>query len=65
MRAAGLSARAMAAELEARKILTPNGARWHAQTVLRAMARIGLDKPGERIPTPLDHAAQSNFKTTK
>jgi DNA invertase Pin-like site-specific DNA recombinase len=38
--AAGLSARAMAAELVARGVPTPTGAKWHAQTVLRAMGRM-------------------------
>jgi DNA invertase Pin-like site-specific DNA recombinase len=39
--AAGMSARQMAAELTARGILTPTGARWHAQTVLRVLGRAG------------------------
>jgi DNA invertase Pin-like site-specific DNA recombinase len=43
MQAAGLSARAMAAELGARNVRTPNGAKWHAQTVLRIMRRMELD----------------------
>jgi DNA invertase Pin-like site-specific DNA recombinase len=38
---AGLSARRMAAELTARGILTPTGARWHAQTVIRVLDRAG------------------------
>ena len=39
---AGLSARAAAAELNARKIETPNGARWSSKTVVRARERLGL-----------------------
>jgi DNA invertase Pin-like site-specific DNA recombinase len=39
---AGMSARRMAAELTARGILTPTGARWHAQTILRIIGRAGL-----------------------
>jgi DNA invertase Pin-like site-specific DNA recombinase len=46
MQAAGLTARKMAAELQARNIPTPTGAKWHAQTVLRALARIGLHQAG-------------------
>ena len=38
----GLSARAAAAELNARKIETPNGARWSSKTVTRARERLGL-----------------------
>ena len=38
---AGMSARRIAAELTARSIATPNGGRWHAQTVLRMMYRGG------------------------
>jgi hypothetical protein len=34
-----MSARQMAAELTARGIATPSGARWHAQTVLRMIGR--------------------------
>lgn len=39
---AGLSARAIARELTARKIETPSGAPWSPVTVIRAMQRIGL-----------------------
>ena len=39
MRSAGMSARRMALELTSRGIPTPNGARWHAQTVLRMIDR--------------------------
>jgi DNA invertase Pin-like site-specific DNA recombinase len=39
LKGAGMSARQMAVELTARGILTPTGARWHAQTVLRTLAR--------------------------
>lgn len=42
LRGAGLSARQMAKELIARGIPTPTGRKWHAQTVLRAMGRVGL-----------------------
>ncbi len=37
---AGLSARAIAAELNARGIATPSGARWHTETVLRVQRRL-------------------------
>ncbi len=37
---AGRSARAIAAELNARGIATPNGARWHTETVLRVQRRL-------------------------
>ncbi len=37
---AGKSARAIAAELNARKIPTPAGGRWHAVTVQRVMSRL-------------------------
>jgi len=37
----GMSARQMAAELTARGILTPTGARWHPQTVIRMLDRAG------------------------
>lgn len=39
MKAAGMSARRMAAELTSRGIATPTGARWHAQTVIRIIGR--------------------------
>jgi DNA invertase Pin-like site-specific DNA recombinase len=39
LQSAGMSARQMAAELTARGIATPNGARWHAQSVLRMIDR--------------------------
>ena len=35
-----LSARAIAAELNARGVATPSGARWHAETVLRVQRRL-------------------------
>jgi len=38
---AGLSARKIALELNARKIATPAGGRWHAATVLRVQSRLG------------------------
>ncbi len=41
LRSAGMSARQMAAELTARGIPTPNGAKWHGQTVRRVIDRIG------------------------
>ena len=37
-----MSARAAAAELNARKIETPSGAPWSAKTVIRARARVGF-----------------------
>ena len=36
----GLSARAVAAELNARGIATPSGGRWHAETVIRVQRRL-------------------------
>jgi len=39
LRAAGMSARQIAAELTARKIATPGGGRWHAQAVIRMIGR--------------------------
>ena len=42
LKSAGLSARQMAAQLIARGIPTPNGGRWHAATVIRALDRAGL-----------------------
>ena len=41
---AGMSHYAAAAELNARKIATPNGGKWHAQTVSRIRARLGLSQ---------------------
>jgi DNA invertase Pin-like site-specific DNA recombinase len=41
LKSAGMSARRMAAELTARGISTPTGARWHAQTVIRMLERAG------------------------
>jgi DNA invertase Pin-like site-specific DNA recombinase len=38
---AGMSARKMAAELTVRGIPTPNGGRWHGQTVRRILERAG------------------------
>jgi DNA invertase Pin-like site-specific DNA recombinase len=38
---AGMSARRMAAELTARGIPTPNGGKWHGQTVRRMIVRAG------------------------
>ena len=37
---AGKSARAIAAELNARGVATPSGARWHTETVLRVQRRL-------------------------
>ena len=39
--ASGMSARQMAVELTARGIPTATGARWHTQTVLRMIDRVG------------------------
>ena len=36
----GKSARAIAGELDAREIATPNGGRWHAETVIRVQRRL-------------------------
>jgi DNA invertase Pin-like site-specific DNA recombinase len=41
LEAQGLSARRMAAELNRRGVETPEGRRWHAQTVMRIMHRLG------------------------
>jgi DNA invertase Pin-like site-specific DNA recombinase len=41
LKTSGMSARRMAAELTARGISTPTGARWHAQTVIRMLDRAG------------------------
>jgi DNA invertase Pin-like site-specific DNA recombinase len=41
LKAAGMSARRIAAELTVRRIATPSGGRWHAQTVLRMIDRAG------------------------
>jgi len=41
MRLAGLSARQSAHELTARGVPTATGGKWHAQTVIRAMNRVG------------------------
>jgi DNA invertase Pin-like site-specific DNA recombinase len=46
MRTAGMSARRMATELTSRGIATPNGRRWHAQTVSRMLDRISADHIG-------------------
>jgi DNA invertase Pin-like site-specific DNA recombinase len=35
-----LSARAIAAELNTRKVATPSGVRWHPETVLRVQRRL-------------------------
>jgi DNA invertase Pin-like site-specific DNA recombinase len=40
LQGAGLSARAMAVELNHRGIETPQGGRWHAQTVIRVLERL-------------------------
>jgi DNA invertase Pin-like site-specific DNA recombinase len=42
---AGLSARAIAAELTRRRVPTPRGGAWHAQTVLRMLNRLGVGAP--------------------
>jgi DNA invertase Pin-like site-specific DNA recombinase len=41
LRGAGMSARQMAAELTARRVATPNGGRWHPQSILRMIGRAG------------------------
>jgi DNA invertase Pin-like site-specific DNA recombinase len=40
-KAAGMSARQIGAELTARGIATPTGARWHPQSVVRILHRVG------------------------
>jgi DNA invertase Pin-like site-specific DNA recombinase len=37
---AGKSARAIAAELNTRRVATPSGGRWHAETVIRVQRRL-------------------------
>ena len=37
---AGMSANAIAAELNARNVATPSGGRWHALTVIRVQRRL-------------------------
>ena len=37
---AGMSANAIAAELNARNVATPSGGRWHALTVIRVQKRL-------------------------
>ena len=52
-KSAGLSARQIAAQLTARGIPTPSGARWHAQTVLRMIRRIAAaESQAGRISAP-------------
>jgi len=46
---AGMSARQMATKLTARGILTPTGARWHPQTVIRMLDRA---ESLSRTPSP-------------
>ena len=41
LKGAGMSVRRMAAELTARGVPTPNGAKWHGQTVRRIIDRAG------------------------
>src|SRR5262249_51481399 len=41
LKSAGISMRRMAVELTLRGIPTPNGAKWHAETVRRVMVRVG------------------------
>jgi DNA invertase Pin-like site-specific DNA recombinase len=42
LRDCGLSANAIARELSVRQVATPRGGQWHAQTVIRTMARAGV-----------------------
>jgi len=42
---AGKSARAIAAELNARGVATPSGGRWHAETVIRVQRRLEPERP--------------------
>jgi hypothetical protein len=39
---AGMSARAIAAELNARKVPTPSGGLWYATTVIRVQQRLAM-----------------------
>src|SRR5262245_19190645 len=54
LKSAGLSVRQMASELTARGILTPTGARWHAQTVIRVLDRAEQRTVGDTgfVPPP-------------
>ena len=47
----GMSARAIAAELNTRGIATPRGSRWHTETVIRVQRRAVAAQPPTR-PTP-------------
>jgi hypothetical protein len=40
LQAAGLSARAVAAELNQREAATPQGGRWHTQIVIQVLERL-------------------------
>jgi len=42
LKSQGLSARAIAGELNTRSVPTAAGGRWHSQTVLRALRRLAL-----------------------
>ena len=42
LQAKGLTLRGMAAELTRRKIATPRGGRWHAETVNKLIERLAL-----------------------
>ena len=48
---AGMSARSVAAELNARRVKTPSGALWSAKTVIRARERLArlTSKPRDRL----------------
>jgi DNA invertase Pin-like site-specific DNA recombinase len=55
----GLSARAIAAELNTRGVATPSGARWHTETVLRVQRRLASDAVGGGASTALRRLSPS------
>ncbi len=60
----GMSARAVAAELNARQVATPSGAPWSAKTVIRARERLNRPElPAVRAGTrgPIQHYLGHRF----
>jgi DNA invertase Pin-like site-specific DNA recombinase len=55
-KSAGMSSRQMAAELTARGIVTPTGGRWHPQSVLRVLGRLGLPAQDRAAGMPLRYS---------
>ena len=56
LKSAGMSARQMATELAARGIATPTGGRWHPQSVLRVLGRLGLPAQDRAAGMPLRYS---------